>query len=102
VVTEVVESTCLNRTTPLAPVGFIVVTAKKAPDPKQAKRVSGQKSATFDPITASQQQMPPRAWRPGLEPAELSFRVPHFFHQIRRGSSGPRISIMVTFLATRK
>jgi hypothetical protein len=31
---------------------------------------------------------PPRAWRPGLEPAELSFRVPHFFHQTRRGSRG--------------
>jgi hypothetical protein len=30
---------------------------------------------------ASLYQMPPRAWRPGLEPAELSFRVPHFFHQ---------------------
>ena len=29
--------------------------------------------------------MPPRAWRSGLEPAELSFRVPHFFHQTRRG-----------------
>jgi hypothetical protein len=34
---------------------------------------------------ASLYQMPPRAWRPGLEPAELSFRVPHFFHQTRRG-----------------
>jgi hypothetical protein len=31
---------------------------------------------------------PPRAWRPGLEPAELSFRVPHFFHQTRRGFRG--------------
>jgi hypothetical protein len=31
--------------------------------------------------------MLPRAWRPGLEPAELSFRVPHFFHQTRRGHS---------------
>jgi hypothetical protein len=29
--------------------------------------------------------MPPRAWRPGFEPAELSFRVPYFFHQARRG-----------------
>jgi hypothetical protein len=29
--------------------------------------------------------MSPRAWRSGLEPAELSFRVPHFFHQTRRG-----------------
>ena len=29
--------------------------------------------------------MPPRAWRSGLRPAELSFRVPHFFHQTRRG-----------------
>ena len=27
----------------------------------------------------------PRAWRSGLEPAELSFRVPHFFHQTRKG-----------------
>jgi hypothetical protein len=32
-------------------------------------------------------RMPPCAWRPGLEPAELSFRVPHFFHQTRRGHS---------------
>jgi hypothetical protein len=32
--------------------------------------------------------MPPGAWRPGLEPAELSFRVPHFFHQTRRGTRG--------------
>ena len=32
--------------------------------------------------------MPPRAWRSGLEPAELSFRVPHFFHQTRKGSRG--------------
>ena len=30
----------------------------------------------------------PRAWRPGLEPAELSFRVPHFFHQTRRCCRG--------------
>jgi hypothetical protein len=25
--------------------------------------------------------MPPRAWRSGLEPAELSFRVPYSFHR---------------------
>jgi hypothetical protein len=29
--------------------------------------------------------MHPRAWRSALEPAELSFRVPHFFHQTRSG-----------------
>jgi hypothetical protein len=48
---------------------------------------------------ASLYQMPPRAWRPGLEPAELSFRVPHFLHQTRRDSRGRRISIMITSLA---
>jgi hypothetical protein len=47
-------------------------------------------------------RVPPRAWRPGLEPAELSFRVPHFFHQTRRGFRGPRISIMMTSLAIKK
>ena len=35
--------------------------------------------------------MPPRAWRSGLEPAKLSFRVPHFFHQTRRGTRGTMI-----------
>ena len=38
--------------------------------------------------------MPPRAWRPGLEPAELSFRVPHFFHQTPRGPRGTMIPSM--------
>jgi len=30
--------------------------------------------------------MPPRAWRPGFEPAELLFCVPHFFHQQRKAA----------------
>jgi hypothetical protein len=45
---------------------------------------------------------PPRAWRPGLEPAELSFRVPHFFHQTRRGFRGQETSMMFCSLATKK
>jgi hypothetical protein len=35
--------------------------------------------------------LPPRAWRPGLEPTELSFRVPYFFHQTRIGARGTTI-----------
>ena len=35
--------------------------------------------------------MPSRAWRSGLEPAELSFRVPHFFHQTRKGPRGAMV-----------
>ena len=30
--------------------------------------------------------MPPRVWRSGLEPAELSFRVPNFFHHTKKPS----------------
>jgi hypothetical protein len=61
--------------------------------------VLDQNRAAFDPLSRKPNQMPPRAWRPGLEPAELSFRVPHFFHQTRRDSRGRRISIMITSLA---
>jgi hypothetical protein len=35
--------------------------------------------------------MPPRAWRPGFEPAELSFCVPYVFHQAGRGIRGAMI-----------
>jgi hypothetical protein len=41
--------------------------------------------------------MSPGAWRPGLEPAELSFRVPHFFHQTRRGTRGTIIIYYAEF-----
>jgi hypothetical protein len=39
----------------------------------------------------------PGAWRSGLEPAELSFRVPHFFHQTRRDTRGTRIIYYAEF-----
>jgi hypothetical protein len=41
--------------------------------------------------------MPPRAWRPGFEPVELSFCVPYFFHQERRGlcSTMVRITLII-------
>jgi hypothetical protein len=46
--------------------------------------------------------MPPRAWRSGLEPAELSFRVPHFFHQTRKGSRGAMILMTLISLEAKK
>jgi hypothetical protein len=46
--------------------------------------------------------MPPGAWRPGLEPAELSFRVPHFFHQTRRGTRGTIIIYYAEFPGDQK
>ena len=46
--------------------------------------------------------MPPGAWRPGLEPAELSFRVPHFFHQTRRGTRGTIIIYYAEFPSDQK
>jgi hypothetical protein len=46
--------------------------------------------------------MPPRAWRPGFEPAELSFRVPYFFHQARRGIRGAQILYDTHFSGNQK
>jgi hypothetical protein len=61
-------------------------------------------STTQGVISAKQRHflMPPHAWRPGLEPAELSFRVPHFFHQTRKGSRGAMILMTLISLEAKK
>jgi hypothetical protein len=46
--------------------------------------------------------MPSRAWRSGLEPAELSFRVPHFFHQTRKGPRGAMVLNNADFTGIQK
>jgi hypothetical protein len=46
--------------------------------------------------------MPSRAWRSGLEPAELSFRVPHFFHQTRKGPRGAMVLNNAHFIGIQK
>src|ERR1700692_4932351 len=43
-----------------------------------------------------------RVWRPGLEPAELSFRVPHFVHQTRRSTRWAMILYNAQLLGNQK
>ena len=54
---------------------------------KKRFEASEGKGSLLASLNHSLLRMPPLAWRSALEPAELSFRVPHFFHQTPRGHS---------------
>jgi hypothetical protein len=76
-----------------------VLGLESAIDDRGADRVRA-RSLTWMP-RSNGLQMPPRAWRPGFEPVELSFCVPYFFHQERRGLCGTMILITLIIRETK-